>query len=126
MLDWQPINEAALKKRIAQGMARMQPRARRLWESIRIDPEKWRLPPYGDGGGGFWAVAVIGRSVIWYNDVDEGFNRSRYSTYGEIDDYWRNDDELDVTIGYLMNALDMGADLVRLRKSPAKLPRGGR
>jgi hypothetical protein len=116
MVDWQPITEAALQKRIAQGVARMDARARRLWEAIRIEPEKWLLPPYGDGGSGFWAIAVIGRSVIWYNDVDEGFNRSRYSTYGQIDDYWRNEDELDVTIGYLMNALEMGADLVRLRK----------
>lgn len=116
MVEWKPIAENALRKRIAQGVSRMDPRARRLWEAIRIEPEKWLLPKYGDAGGGFWVVAVIGASVIWYNDVEEGFNRSRYTTYGSIDDYWCNDDELDVTIGYLMNALEMGADLVRLRK----------
>ncbi len=94
----------------------MDPRARRLWEAIRIDPEKWQLPPYGDTGHGFWVVALIGQSVIWYNDVEEGFNRSRYAAYGTIGDYWCNQDELEVTVGYLMNALEMGADLTRLRK----------
>jgi hypothetical protein len=122
MVDWQPISEAALRKRIAQGVKRMDAKARRLWEAIRIEPEKWQLSPYGDAGGGFWVVAIVGRSVVWYNDIDEGFNRSRYSEYGQIGDYWRNDDELEVTLGYLMSALEIGADLLSLRK-PARRPR---
>jgi len=122
MVDWQPISEAALRKRIAQGVKRMDAKAHRLWDAIRIEPEKWRLSPYGDAGGGFWVVAIIGRSAIWYNDIDEGFNRSRYSEYGRIEDYWRNDDELEVTLGYLMSALECGADLLSLRK-PARRPR---
>ena len=76
-------------------------------------------------GGLSWPVtyvALIGRSVVWYNDVEEGFNRSHYTTYGQIDDYWCNQDELEVTIGYLMNALELGADLTTLRK-PSKAPR---
>jgi hypothetical protein len=121
-VQWQPITEKALRKRVAQGVARMDARARRLWEAIRIEPEKWPLPPYGDAGHGFWVVALIGRSVVWYNDVEEGFNRSHYTTYGQIDDYWCNQDELEVTIGYLMNALELGADLTTLRK-PSKAPR---
>ena len=120
MVEWQPISEAALRKRIAQGVARMSAPCRRLWEAIRIEPEKWTLPPYGDAGGGFWVVAIIGRSVIWYNDIDEGFNRSGYSGYGRIDDYWRNDDELEVAVGYLRNAIELGADLLRLRQPARK------
>jgi hypothetical protein len=89
---------------------------RRLWDAIRIKPEKWQLHPYGDAGGGFWVVALIGQSVIWYNDVEEGFNRSRYSVHGEIADYWCNQDELEVTIEYLMTALERGADLLGLPK----------
>ena len=74
-------------------------------------------------GGGFWAVALIGPTVVWYNDIEEGFNRSRYSVYGQIDDYWRNDDELELTIEYLMTTLEKGTDLVRMRKKPVKAPR---
>jgi len=57
---------------------------------------------------------LIGRTVIWYNDLEDGFNRSLYSSYGLIDDYWRNDDELDVAIQYLANALSGDQDLLHI------------
>ena len=121
MIDWEPISKKALLKRIGQGYARMPQENQRLWESIRINPEKWEQHPYGDAGGGFWVVALIGRTVIWYNDLEDGFNRSVYSRYGVIDDYWCNEDELNVTVQYLANALTGGKDLalVGLRKKRA-------
>jgi hypothetical protein len=114
MLEWQPISETALRGRIAQGRARMSTTNRCLWDVICIPPERWLQHPFGDAGGGFWAVGLIGRMVIWYNDIEEGFNRSVYSTYGLIEDYWRNDDELDVTIGYVADALAGGTDLIQM------------
>ncbi|MDC6169482.1 hypothetical protein [Paucibacter sp. XJ19-41] len=123
MLEWEPIAETALRKRIVQGQARMSLPQLRLWEAIRIEPVKWQQHPYGDQGGGFWVVAIIGASVIWYNDIEEGFNRSRYSQHGTIDDYWCNQDELELTMQYLVNAIEQGSDLVLLRSRPARLPR---
>ena len=114
MTHWEPIAEGALLARIAQGCARMTPAQQRLWNSIRIEPEKWQQHPYGDAGGGFWTVALIGRTAIWYNDREDGFNRSVYSTHGVIDDYWCNQDELDVTIEYLADALRGGFDLAQI------------
>ena len=111
MIDWEPISGKALLKRIVQGCARMPEENRRLWASIRIHPEKWEQHPYGDAGGGFWVVALIGRTVIWYNDLEDGFNRSVYSRYGLIDDYWCNQDELDITVRYLASVLRGGNDL---------------
>ncbi len=101
----------------------MSPSQMRLWQAVRIEPEKWQQHPYGDPGGGFWVVAVVSRTVIWYNDIEDGFNRSRYSTHGTIDDYWCNQDELELTMQYLMSAIEQSADLVRLKRSPAKVPR---
>ena len=123
MIEWEPISEEALRARMAQGEACMTPPQRRLWEAIRVDPEKWQQHPYGDSGAGFWVVAVMGRTAIWYNDLEEGFNRSRYSAYGTLDDYWCNQDELELTLQFLMNAVEQGADLVRLGKKPGKVPR---
>jgi hypothetical protein len=123
MIEWEPITEAALQARVAQGEARMNPSQRRLWEAVRIDPEKWQQHPYGDLGGGFWVVALVGRTVIWFNDIEDGFNRSRYSVYGTIDDYYSNQDELELTVQFLMNALKQDADLVRMTKKPFKMPR---
>jgi hypothetical protein len=123
MPEWKPVSEEALRGRVAQGEARMSRSQLRLWEAIRIDPEKWQQHPYGDTGKGFWVVALIGRTVIWYNDIEEGFNRSHYSAYGQIEDYWCNQDELELTIEYLMTSLERGADLVRMRNKPVKVPR---
>jgi hypothetical protein len=123
MIEWKPIAEPALLARVSQAEARMTPAQRRLWEAVRIPPEKWQQDPYGNAGAGFWVVAVIGSTVIWYNDIEDGFNRSRYSAYGQIEDYWCNQDELEVTIAYLMNSLKNGADLVRMRKLSVKVPR---
>ena len=81
---------------------------RNFWESIKIDPEKWQQHPYGDQGGGFWAVGVLGRTVIWYNDIEDGFNRSRYTKYGEIEAYWCNQDELEWVIKNLMHEVEDG------------------
>jgi hypothetical protein len=53
--------------------------------------------------------------VIWYNDREEGFNRSSYSEVGKIDEYFCNHDELDVALGYLENVLRGGKDLVKIR-----------
>jgi hypothetical protein len=123
MAEWTSISEAALRDRVTQGVARMSPSHLRLWEAIRVDPQRWQQHPYGDAGGGFWVVAIVGQTVIWYNDVEDGFNRSRYSTYGQIEDYWCNQDELEVTIDFLMSTLEHGADLVRMLKRPAKVAR---
>ncbi len=92
----------------------MSPVQRRLWEAVRINPEKWKQHPYGDPGSGFWSVALIGRTVIWYNDIEEGFNRSLYSKYGLIDEYWCNHDELETAVQYLASSLERGHDLVRI------------
>lgn len=68
-------------------------------------------------------VAIIGSTVIWYNDLEEGFNRSRYSTMGTIDDYWCNQDGLERTLQYLMSAIDHGRDILRVVSSKAPGPR---
>ena len=123
MIEWKPISEIALRARVSQGETRMSPGLRRLWSVVQIEPEKWQQHPHGDQGSGFWVVAVIGRTVIWYNDLEEGFNRSNYSAYGTIDEYWCNQDELELTVQYLMNTLDQGFDLLSLSKKSKKLAR---
>jgi hypothetical protein len=111
MVDWEPISLSALLARIRQGCARMTEAQRHLWNGVEIKPEKWKQHPYGDAGDGFWVVGLVGRTVIWYNDLENGFNRSVYSDYGVIEDYWRNADELEITVQYLANALAGGHDL---------------
>jgi hypothetical protein len=77
----------------------MGPRVLAFWERIRVRPVKWALPPWGDEGDGFWVVAVAGQECVWYNDIEEGFNVSRFETFGRIADYWCNQSELQHCVG---------------------------
>ena len=88
----------------------MNPAQERIWNAIKIVPEKWQQSPYGDLGSGFWTVAVIGGFVIWFNDIEDGFNISRYTKYGVIDQYWCNQDELEWAVQRVMNLLENGND----------------
>ena len=83
---------------------------RRLWDVVQIVPEKWKQDPWGNLGGGFWAVGIIGKKVIYYNDIEDGFNRSVFSIYGKIDEYWCNQDELEWAVQYLINEIKDGYD----------------
>ena len=105
---WDPIELNDLHVAITQSESVMEPEALRLWYLIRVTPVKWQLHPWGDLGGGFWVVGVLGHHVIWYNDIEEGFNVSGYSAVGVIEDYWCNQDELHHTISGLQRYLRTG------------------
>ena len=75
-----------------------------------VAPEKWNEEKYGKEGGGFWVVALIGNNVIWYNDIEESFIRSKFSSYGEIDCYWCNQDQLEWTVQGFINEIKDGYD----------------
>lgn len=110
MMDWRPISSDALWDKINAACARMDAHQERLWEAIRITPQKWALHPWGDAGCGFWAVAIIGEMVIWYNDIEEGFNRSNYRQYGAIEQYRCNQDELEHAVQQVINFIATGYD----------------
>lgn len=108
MNSWTPITLEELLDEVRCGEARLPPELLRLWAAIRVEFRKWRLHPWGDDGGGFWVVGVIGDYVLWYNDIEDGFNWSRYSLFGEIGEYWCNQDELNHSIYQLRQRLDGG------------------
>ena len=85
-------------------------RSARLWEAIRMSPVKWVQHPYGDVGGGFWAVAIIGTNVVWFNDIEDGFNISSYQTWGVIGDYWANQNTLIQAVQRVLNVVAHGFD----------------
>jgi hypothetical protein len=91
---WEAISEEALLSLIAAAEAAMDAPVLAFWERVRVRPVKWALPPWGDEGGGFWVVAVLGQTCVWYNDIEDGFNISRFEAFGRIADYWCNQAEL--------------------------------
>ena len=91
---WQPIGEDTLLSLIATAEAAMEPPVLAFWERVRVRPVKWALAQWGDEGGGFWVVAVAGQTCVWYNDIEDGFNVSRFEAFGHITDYWCSQSEL--------------------------------
>lgn len=125
MSQWEPISEEALWKiwkMMNTSALKMNPSQQRLLNTIRIVPKKWEQHPYGEEGGGFWAVAVMGNTVLWYNDIEEGFNLSKYRQYGVIEDYWCNQNELDIAIEHLLILIKTGIDPGPVRSPPKFAP----
>ena len=48
---------------------------------MRCSELLWASHPYGDLGGGFWVVALLGETVVWFNDIEDGFNRSHFCRF---------------------------------------------
>jgi hypothetical protein len=95
-MDWKPFNRENLDALTTSDLAECSDELRALFERAAFPPAKWRLSPWGDQGGGFWAVAAYQGRVLWYNDIEEGFNVSRFEQWGEIppNEYWCDQDSL--------------------------------
>jgi hypothetical protein len=88
-----PPSREELDSVIASALAQYDDDVRAEWDRIHVEPQKWRCSPWGDEAGGFWAVAVDDDQVLWFNDIEEGFNWSRYTSHGTIDEYLCNQTE---------------------------------
>lgn len=88
-----------------------------FWELIKICPEKWNEETYGKEGNGFWVVGLIGKKVIYYNDIEGGFNISDYKSYGTIENYFCNQDKLIWTVSQLFELIKFAGQTVASRTS---------
>ena len=102
---WAPISIGDLRNLILKGELELNDEQSNFWDLIKIEPEKWKENEYGTEGGGFWVVAIFGKEVIWYNDIEEGFNISMYKNYGEIEEYSCNQSELNWSVVGLMDRI---------------------
>lgn len=110
-MTWKPITEAAIYDKLNAAQDRMSVRQARLWDAIRIPPEKWGQEPWGQAGAGFWTVGLIGRIVIWFNDIEDGFNRSSYDRYRTIKEYCCNQDELEHAVQRVLDTVETGYEV---------------
>ena len=77
-MTWRPVAKDELLLLVSRDLARCAPHLREFFERVAFDPVRWQQSPWGLKGGGFWALAAIGNIVLWYNDIEEGFNVSRF------------------------------------------------
>ena len=104
-MEWEPISSEEIYEKIKLYESEIHGQLLNFWTMIKIEPEKWSEEQYGKEGEGFWVVAICGRKVIWYNDIEEGFNISQYCNYGKIDEYYCNQDDLNWIVAKLFNEI---------------------
>jgi hypothetical protein len=98
---WKPMPESTMLSLVEAAEHSLPREISYFWTRIRIRPQKWALSPWGDEGGGFWVVAVLGQECLWYNDIEEGFNYSQCLRFGEIASYQVNQSTLEQQIEHL-------------------------
>jgi hypothetical protein len=116
---WTPITLDELCVLIDEAVSRLDDDHIRFWDSIRIDPMKWMQHPWGELGGGFWVVALIGSTAIWYNDIEDGFNTSKFCHAGKLDEYWCDDLELNHVVHQVRRSIVDAAPLPA-RRGPSR------
>lgn len=86
-MNWLPITLQELLTDIGTNEKLMNAKAAELWSKISIAPEKWEEVEMGEEGEGFYVVAIIEDWIIWYNDIEDGYNLSQFKEYGHIPEY---------------------------------------
>lgn len=112
MQKWKPIELIELYDEILKTESDLNGELWNFWQLIKIDPEKWSEPQFGNEGDGFWVVAVCGKKVIWYNDIEDGFNISDYKDYGVIIGYYCNQDEISLAVTRLFDLIKFGGNII--------------
>ena len=121
MEEWKPISLNELYDQIFKSEVDLNGELWNFWQLIKINPAKWSEKEYGDEGGGFWVVAICGTKVIWYNDIEEGFNISDYTTYGQIESYYCNQDELSWAVTRLFDLIKFGGEKIEQAGPPQNM-----
>lgn len=110
MEEWTPITENEIDEKLNKTQLELTGDLLNFWQLILVEPQKWSEKEYGNEGNGFWVVAIAGKRVIWYNDIEEGFNISSYTNYGEIEEYLSHQDELKYVIMKLYKLIKFGKE----------------
>ena len=121
MTDWTPIPLNELNDHINKTENELSGELLNFWNLIKVGPKKWSEKEYGNEGGGFWVVAICGVRVIWFNDIEDGFNISTYTTSGELDEFYCNQDKLRFAVLRLFELVKFGGDIAGHAGKPENL-----
>lgn len=95
--EWQPITKEELFEIIEEELPCCSQQNRIYFEKIKTDLNSATLIRYGQKETVF-IVAKSGNEVIYYEDVEEGFNVSAINGDGEILNHYCNQDSLDLAL----------------------------
>jgi len=93
MEAWQPISASELEELVSYQLQECPPALVALFEAHRVSPFQAPIVRNGRREAVF-VVAKRGDEVMYYEDVEDGFNFSPLSADGEILEHWCNQHEL--------------------------------
>lgn len=114
MEEWQPATIDEVQRIIEQDLKTCDAEQARVFKQCAIDPYLTPIFRYGKKE----SVVVVARKdneVIYWEDVEEGFNVSPIDSEGSILEHWCNQDQL----GFALNAWVEGRGLAG-RFAPAR------
>jgi hypothetical protein len=99
-MDWDTIGLEEIQHIVAEQLANATDEEKAFFARTAVPLSRWQLSPWGDQSGGFWVVAVSDDRVLWFNDIEDGFNVSRFTVSGRIPatEYWCNQDRLPMAL----------------------------
>jgi len=93
MDDWQPATIVKVNEIVARDIKACDAEQLAAFSNYRIEPFSAPIVRHGQVEN-VVVVARNGDQVIYYEDVEHGFNVSPMSPDGQILEHWCNDDEL--------------------------------
>ena len=94
-------------------------RASRLWSGLRIAPVLWHQSQYPNPvTRAFWVIAIIGNSCMYFNYVEGGWGWGQFATWGKIDQYHWQQDEIHHVVFQTLMFTDNGGVSMFMRSAP--------
>ncbi|HKW18227.1 MAG TPA: hypothetical protein VJO35_12035 [Terriglobales bacterium] len=92
-MAWEPASIEAVNKIVAADLRQCDPKQIALFEKYKVEPYCARIVRYGNNET-VVVVARKGKEVIYWEDVEEGFERSAISEDGLIQEHGTNQNNL--------------------------------
>ena len=91
-MSWRPAPKEAVEKKLADGMSKLHPHHRALFESIRVSPRP--IPVESDPGQFVFVVGEHNGRVLYWSDIEEGWELEEPNVKGGINTRGCNQFEL--------------------------------
>ena len=104
MEAWEPISATELEELVNKQLNDCGPELIAVFERYKVNPFRAPIDRYGREEHVF-VVARKGDEVMYFEDVEDGFNLSPISTDGKILEHWCNHDDLKYALRRWMTKL---------------------
>ncbi|HEY4540624.1 MAG TPA: hypothetical protein VIG94_11540 [Faecalibacter sp.] len=85
MENWTALPKKDLMMELFMAEQELEHTNETFWNSIKCSPEIWHCKDVIDDN--FWVIAKWKTFIVWYNDIEEGFNLSSFKRDGEFLQY---------------------------------------